>query len=185
MLQLPNCKSGRNKLAVLLIMVAATLPALVACGDGEQRASDFDITMYQGGGEIADQQTSLDGVLAKGKPVVLNFWAGQCPPCVAEMPELEVAWQFYRDDIVLLGVDVGPSFGLRSFEDGRNLLHQIGVTYPAGNSSSPGIARDFGMTVLPGTFFITPDGTVQDSWVGAIRPAQLNRRIDDLIEAAK
>ena len=127
-------------------------------------------------------ETTLDSVLAQGKPVVLNFWAGDCPPCVEEMPVLEAAWQEHRDEVVILGVDIGPLVGLGTFESGVRLLRESKITYPAGNSLAPGILHDFGVSGLPATFFITPDGKITDRWPGAIWPDDLNSRILDLIE---
>jgi peroxiredoxin len=58
--------------------------------------------------DIHGRQHRLDDY--RGRVVVVNFWAIWCPPCRAEMPSLQRAWQQLRDrDIVLLAVDVGES----------------------------------------------------------------------------
>lgn len=41
---------------------------------------------------------------AKGKVVLINFWATWCPPCIAEMPSMEKLYQDYKDDMVFLFV---------------------------------------------------------------------------------
>ncbi|MGH2359785.1 MAG: peroxiredoxin family protein, partial [bacterium] len=43
-------------------------------------APDFEISMYQGQDEVGGEKLRLSQVLTKGKPVVLNFFAGLCPP---------------------------------------------------------------------------------------------------------
>ena len=44
----------------------------------------------------------------KGKKVFLNFWASWCPPCKAEMPDLEKLYQETKDsDLVILAVNIG------------------------------------------------------------------------------
>ena len=47
-------------------------------------------------------ETDFDFNTAKGKVVVINFWATWCPPCIAEMPSLDLLYQNYKnnDDVV-------------------------------------------------------------------------------------
>src|SRR5438034_1158806 len=61
----------------------------------------------------------------KGRPVVLNFWASDCAPCVSEMPAFERAHQRFGDKVAFVGLDV------ESRDDAaRRLAAQTGVTYP-------------------------------------------------------
>ena len=69
---------------------------------------DFQIVAYQGGEELGGDSIALSAVLAQGKPVVLNFWAGLCPPCRAEMPEFQEVYDEFRDRIIMVGIDLGP-----------------------------------------------------------------------------
>ena len=50
--------------------------------------------------------TTFDFNSAKGKVIVINFWATWCPPCIAEMPSMELLYQNYKDneDVVFLFV---------------------------------------------------------------------------------
>lgn len=158
--------------------------AAVACsGAGRGGGGDFEIGTYQTGGVLDGRDTSLQAVLDQGRPVVLNFWGGLCPPCRAEMPTLEGAWEEFDEEVVMLGVDIGPFFRLGSTEDGIALLRDTNVTYPAGNSRSSSILEDFNLTGLPATFFMLPDGTIHDRWPGAISSGPLTRRIEALIDA--
>ena len=140
---------------------------------------------YQSGGVLVGRETSLQAVLDTGKPVVLNFWAGDCPPCKAELPVLQSAWQEFDQDIVLLGIDIGPFFRLGTHDQGIALLQEFGITYAAGNSPDSSILEDFNLNSLPGTFFLTPDGKINDTWGGAISSGQLRRRINNLIDATE
>lgn len=170
--------------STLLAALTLTAVAAVACSGGERGGGgDFKINTYQSGGVLDGRETSLQAVLDTGKPVVLNFWAGDCPPCRAELPVLQAAWQEFSQDVVLLGVDVGPFFGLGTHDQGVALLREFGITYPAGNTPDSSILNDFNLNALPGTFFMTPDGNINDSWPAAISSGQLQRRINELIEA--
>jgi cytochrome c-type biogenesis protein len=162
----------------------AVLVASCATSDGK-KAENFSIHAYQSGGLLPDSETTLQAVLDLGKPVVLNFWAGDCPPCRAEMPTLEASWRQYGDEMVMLGVDIGPYMGLGTFESGQQLLEQTGITYPAGNAPDASFISDYNLLGLPMTFFLLPDGTIQDSWTGGIRFDQLDQRVTHLISAAR
>ena len=174
-------RSRPKGIALLTVFLLVAL-VTVACG-GRGGGGDFDIGTYQSGGVLEGRDTSLQAVLDQGKPVVLNFWGGLCPPCRAEMPTLEDAWQEFDEEVVMLGIDVGPFFGLGSTQDGIDLLRDTGVTYPAGNSRNSSILEDFNLNSLPATFFMLPDGTIQEDWLGAISSGPLSRRIEALIEA--
>lgn len=174
-----------NRATLLAVFSITALVAVACSGSGRGSGGDFDITTYQSGGVLEGRETSLQAVLDQGKPVVLNFWAGQCPPCRAEMPALDGAWQEFQDEIVMLGIDVGPFFGLGSYDSGVALLRELQVTYPAGNTGNRSFLQDFNLTGLPGTFFMLPDGTINDNFPGAISSGRLQRRINELIDAHK
>jgi peroxiredoxin len=92
----------------------------------------------------------------KGKVVVLNFWASWCPPCRWEMPDFERMWQEYRDkDVVFLGVAVAD------FEDkALGFAEKTGVTYPLALDATGEVAKDYGITSMPTTYFIDREGKV-------------------------
>src|SRR5690554_2963017 len=56
---------------------------------------DFRIVVQQGEERIGTGEIPFSSVTGQGKPVVLNFWAGLCPPCRAEMP----AFQRMHDEL--------------------------------------------------------------------------------------
>ena len=93
--------------AVASIVVVAAIVFAVASssgGGGEgQQAQDFEFSMFQGIEEVGFH----DGNLARleGKPLVLNFWAGLCPSCRAEMPQFQVFYEEFKDQIQLVGID--------------------------------------------------------------------------------
>src|SRR5256885_3243174 len=87
-----------------LIGVAVILAAfLAACSRGPNigesptptGSKDFSIVVYQGQDVLGGQETHFSDVFHQNKPVVLNFWAGQCPPCRAEMSELQAVADDY------------------------------------------------------------------------------------------
>ena len=96
--------------------------------------------------------------------MVLNFWAGLCPPCRAEMPEFQAFANEYEGRALVLGVDLGQFFALGSEEDAVTLLNELGVTYPAGATGDANVVRELEVLGLPATFFIAADGSLHRKW---------------------
>jgi peroxiredoxin len=100
----------------------------------------------------------------RGKPVILNFWATWCPPCRDEMPDLELLWQTYdQGDVMVLGVDQGePPQVVESF-----IQDVVRTTFPILLDPRQTVGRElYWVRSLPTTFFIDPDGVIQDIYVG-------------------
>ncbi len=120
--------------AVASIVVVAAIAFAVASsigGGGEgQQAQDFESSMFQGIEEVGLR----DGNLARleGKPLVLNFWVGLCPPCRVEMPQFQVFYEEFKNRIQLAGIDIGVFTGLGFRNDANALLRELGVTNLAG-----------------------------------------------------
>jgi cytochrome c biogenesis protein CcmG/thiol:disulfide interchange protein DsbE len=97
----------------------------------------------------------------QGKPVVLNFWASWCAPCVDELPVLSNGAAAHPD-VAFVGADnQDTSGGFSSFEQ----LHQH--PYPAG-PIVVGSYQSYGVAGLPATFFIDAQGRVTASFTGPL-----------------
>ncbi len=118
-------------------------------------APDFTLTALDGG----HMQLST----LRGKPVILNFWATWCPPCRAEMPELEALWQRYKDDgLLLIGVDQGENAAtVERFARGV-----VATTFPLLLDTNQAVGRAYGVRALPTTVFIDAEGRIQDVRIG-------------------
>ena len=112
----------------------------------------------------------LDLTELEGTPVVLNFWASWCDPCREEAPLLERVWKEERDrgDVLFLGLDQQD---LR--EDARAFMREFGMSYPVVRDGSNGTARDWGVTGLPETWFVSAEGEVTGHVIGVIDERQL------------
>lgn len=100
----------------------------------------------------------------KGKVIFMNFWATWCPPCRAEMPEIQKLYESYQkepdSDVVILGV-AGPGYGQEQSEDGvKKFLNDNGYTYPVLMDDGGKMFEQYGITSFPTTFMITKDGKV-------------------------
>lgn len=100
----------------------------------------------------------------KGKTVFLNFWATWCPPCKAEMPDIQKIYETYdqegEDALVVLGI-AAPLMGQETTEEGiAQFLEENGYTYPVVMDTTGEIFNAYGITAFPTTFMIDRDGNV-------------------------
>lgn len=147
-------------------------------------APDFELAVYQGQETLGGEEVRLSELLSRGQPVVLNFWAGLCPPCRVEMPDLQSAYDQHQDQILLVGLDVGPFTNLGTREEGQALLRDLGVDYPAGTTFDDGIVERYSVLGMPSTYFITPEGQIVETWAGLLTEEKLNELIEELLAAS-
>lgn len=100
----------------------------------------------------------------KGKTVFLNFWATWCPPCRAEMPDIQELYETYDqegdDALVILGV-ASPNIGGEQSEEGvKQFLEDNGYTYPVLMDTTGEQFMNYGVFSYPTTFMIDRDGNV-------------------------
>jgi thiol-disulfide isomerase/thioredoxin len=117
--------------------------------------------------------------LFKGHPVVVNFWASWCGPCVEEMPALsQLQRQYAHKGIEFVGLGVDSDKNVQAF------LQKVRVEYPVFVVGFGGadLARAFGNNAggLPFTVVIDAKGNIRSTKLGQIQPAELKRTLDAL-----
>ena len=152
---------------------------------GETRpAPNFAFEVYQGADLVGGETVQFSQIIAAGKPVVLNFWAAQCPPCRVEMPDLNHAYQATKDHALMVGLDVGPLINLGTRAEGQALAEELGVTYPVGTTSDATVMQRFQVLGMPSTIFITAQSQIVRQWTGFLDEAAITEFIDELIQAS-
>ena len=192
-------RPGRRGTIAIFLAVLAII--LVACGggssDGEAQmpsissgtgsepsdskdlAPNFSFTLFQGGDKLGPGVTDLSQL--RGKPLIINFWAGLCPPCRAEMPDLQKFYEGAKDQVTLLGIDLGQFTGLGNRQDAMDLLDELGVTYPTGYTSDASVIRNYKVLGMPTTVFIDAEGKIARTWTGALNESVLRKQTDALL----
>lgn len=167
--------------ALVLGFVAA---ACVGNGEAGQVAAEaeFDVVPYNRPDVLGDEELAVSSLLGQDTPVVLNFFAAQCPPCLAEMPWLQAAADRFDGDVLLLGVDIGPFVGLGSNEQGAQLLQDLEITYPAAYAVDDAPLRQLGVVSMPTTAFFDADGRLVDSHPGILTEGQIQDWFEQLAE---
>ena len=115
-----------------------------------------------------------------GQPLVVNFWATWCAPCVREMPALQRVAAEYDGRVTFLGVNVmdAPS-------NAEKFAADLGIGYtlaadPQGTYWKA--TRSFGM---PTTLLVARDGAVVYRHTGELDAAQLRELIDTHLQPAR
>lgn len=99
----------------------------------------------------------------KGKKVMLNFWATWCPPCKAEMPEMEQFYKQANQDITILAVNLDPENDVKGF------ISKNGITFPILMDTQDQVNRTYQIISIPTTYFIDGKGVIQNKFTGAMQ----------------
>ncbi len=150
---LPCCRSIAVGLLVLML-IGFTIASGCSSTKTGKLASDFTLEDLDGNSvRLSD---------LRGKVVFLNFWATTCPPCKAEMPDMESLYQKYKGlDVVLLGVNLGENENVvRQFVDQNSyswtfLLDETGE-----------VSNKYEIDNIPTSFFLDTDGIIRAVQVG-------------------
>ena len=123
-------------------------------------------------GPLADGEVTLGEL--RGSPVVLNFWASWCIPCQEEAPLLERTWRrSRRDGVLFVGLNMQDAT-----EDARKFIAQFDNSYLNVKDKGNDVAREYGVTGLPETFFITSRGEIVGHVIGVVSEQQLREGVD-------
>ena len=195
-----NIAAGKpSKLRFMIPLVLVLVAALTACGSSANVGSsstnsfndsgtsnsgdlapDFPIVMFQGQDVVGGQEINFRDLVGK-RPIVLNFWAGLCPPCRAEMPDLQAFSEKFQGQVLVLGVDLGQIFGLGNQEDAQDLLDELGVTYPSGYLKGRSVIEDYKIFGIPATVFIDAQGEIFNTWSGALNGEVLEEKTLEML----
>ena len=115
-----------------------------------------------------------------GKPVLINFWFPSCPPCRAEIPDLQTVYENYIHKVVFIGVQ---QLGMDSAANGQAFLRGLGITYPNMPDVESQIQTDYEIYSFPSTIFLNKNHKIVRTWTGIIREQQLAEQLDELLES--
>lgn len=106
----------------------------------------------------AGQTVNLYSLLAKGKPVFINFFATWCPPCRAEMPDLVKGAKQFGRDVTFLGINPTPSEASPS--NVSAFIKKYGVPYPVLLDTTGAVTQGWFVSGIPTSFLIAPNGVI-------------------------
>jgi thiol-disulfide isomerase/thioredoxin len=181
-------------IATLLSLAIAGLVAGLLLGVGEKKDDpnivtlDNDVATVPSLGEGEDtvgrpaptsDYTTFDGEEASvadyaGTPMVVNFFASWCVPCVREMPAFEQVHQDVGDQVAFVGVNVQDSE-----TEGQAIVDDTGITYDVGRDPDGSLLASFGGVAMPTTVLVDADGTIVRVLSGATTAEELRAAIDE------
>ncbi|HMK09965.1 MAG TPA: TlpA disulfide reductase family protein, partial [Acidimicrobiales bacterium] len=155
---------GRG-VAIGVLVTAVVIIALVLFNESDDKGDKATTlgaipTATSEHGEIAPsgEFERFDGTKAtftdyRGTPLVVNFFASWCAPCVREMPDLQKVHSALGDKVAFLGMN-----NQDRASDGEAIAKQAGVTYDLARDPNGDFLSAFGGIVMPTTVFISADG---------------------------
>ncbi|MGC9239827.1 MAG: TlpA family protein disulfide reductase [Acidithiobacillus sp.] len=129
--------------------------------------------------DLSGQELDLDRY--RGRVLLVNFWASDCPGCIAELPELIRLQQIYGErGLQVIGIGL-PSDSVEGEQAVASYYH---IPYPLLFDARGEAARAFGEVQLtPTTFLVNREGKIVYRQVGEARLTSWERRIQPLLAA--
>jgi thiol-disulfide isomerase/thioredoxin len=146
----------------------STSQAASAPVESLSQATDFRLTALDG------SQVQLSSL--HGKVVLLNFWATWCPPCKAEMPDLDALHRQYgpQHDFTVVGVNLAESqAAVAAFS------RQYNLSFPLLLDSNGTVSdQSYNIRSLPTSIIIDRQGKARDMWIGQISREAMKVRLE-------
>jgi cytochrome c biogenesis protein CcmG/thiol:disulfide interchange protein DsbE len=172
--RLPRAWYAAAALAPLLLLgawglVLLTRPAASAIPQIGDLAPNFVLTDLNG------RAVSLADL--RGRPVIVNFWASWCGPCVDEFPLLVDAAAAHQGSGLAV---VGIVFRDRS-EAAGEFMARMGAPWPAAMDPGDAVATRFGIIGPPDTFFIDRNGVIVGRQIGQLSASDLEQGLAQIL----
>jgi thiol-disulfide isomerase/thioredoxin len=108
-----------------------------------------------------------------GKPLVVNFWADWCPPCVDELPDLQKSYDAHKGQFNMIAVAAPSS------KDANGFWKQNGYSIPMVHDVDGG--QTFKVEAIPTTLFIDANGSLIESHLGGMTHEQFEQKLAQLL----
>lgn len=147
------------------------LPTDEGLAKGET-APDFELTT------LAGEAVRLSDY--KGKKVILNFWATWCPPCRAEMPDMQKYYDEQADseNVEILAVNLTTAD--KGMDKINAFVEEFSLTFPVPMDTEGEIGDLYQAASIPTSYMIDTEGRVQQKIVGPMNEEMMEEFIADM-----
>lgn len=138
-------------------------------------AQDFDVELLDG------TKTSFYKLKSNDKVVLLNFWATWCPPCIAELPdmnELALKLKAQGDNAKLEFIAICIS---DSKKEWQSFMTKTGYSFNTALDEIGISGAKYNVIGIPTTYLISSDNKILKSVVGAMTKSQLEDFVADYL----
>lgn len=126
-----------------------------------------------------DRGNAVSLVQYRGKVVVMNLWASWCPPCRAEMPDLQsVAREYAKDGVIVVGVNQGESA-----ERAAAFARSLEIAFPIWIDDAQQYGRTYAALGLPTTIIIDRHGMVERGFDGPLTIREMRSTLAQAVHA--
>lgn len=116
----------------------------------------------------------------RGGYILLNFFATWCVPCREEMPAIQSAYErYHRQGFTVLAVTSSDPAS-----DVEQYISELGLTFPLLLDPEEQASRAYQITAYPTSFFIGPDGVIQDVVIGQMEDGQVEEKVARLVSGS-
>lgn len=129
--------------------------------------------------------TTLDGEAVKlseykGKKVILNFWATWCPPCRAEMPDMQKYYeqQAQGENVEILAVNLTTED--KGIDKITAFVEEFSLTFPIPMDTEGEIGDLYQAASIPTSYMIDTEGRVQNKIVGPMNEEMMEDFIENM-----
>jgi peroxiredoxin len=155
---------------LVLLVISGFSPSAAASAPQVGRPLvDFTLT------DLSGKQVQLSDYA--GRPVLINAWATWCPPCRAEMPDLQQLYQRHeKEGFVVLAVNAGEDASIV-----KSFIQQNMFTFPVLQDPQMALLDGFGIRSYPTSIVVGRDGKVKLVQVGMLTPDAIKSVVEPLL----
>ncbi|GED68369.1 thiol:disulfide interchange protein tlpA [Brevibacillus reuszeri] len=160
-----------------------TPAASSATGSAEQAAGKGNIAIGIEKGNLAPdfELQALNGEKMKlsdlrGKKVIVNLWATWCPPCRAEIPDMQSFYEANKDKgVVILGVNLTSTE--TNVEAVSAFVQRYGMTFPILMDVDKQVSGVYKAISIPTSFIIDSSGVIQNKYIGPMNQEMMENML--------